>query len=363
MNNGINVVIIDTSAYVREQCDFLGLNSSILPSLFELLSSNGISLLSHPILVEEIKKHINCSAIIEKLDHAKTSLSKYKNVLSLIDISAEDSIKKIDSLRLANQMVDAFNGFYKETIVLSYPNPATVFAQYFSCIPPFSESGDKKHEFPDAFVIEALKQHLAVHPESSILIISDDSDWGKALVNVQHAFFADSIAQGIKILQSSENIVPIFSAVKNELKELICQCAECESYEISGFELIDDVEIDSIEVNEISDDVVPLKISESSILVRAYATLSISGRSTLLDESRSYWDNEDKKYVIAEYSDISFDNGAAEVECELSITFDPENPIDSASVESVNLNVKYNIEVDVDETDIVYSNHEQDPRD
>ena len=362
MNSGINVVIIDTSAYVREQCDFLGLNSSILPSLFELLSSKGISLLSHPILVEEIKKHINCSSIIERLDHAKASLSKYKNILNLIDISVEDSISKIDSLKLASQMVDAFERFYIEATVLSYPNPATVFAQYFSGSPPFTESRDKKHEFPDAFVIEAIRQFLAVHPESSILIISDDSDWVKAMINMQRAFLADSIVQGIKFLQSSENIVPIFDAVKYELGEQICQLAECESFEISGFELIDDVEIDSIEVDEISDDIVPLKISESSILVRAYATLIISGRGTVLDESHSYWDNEDMKYIIAEYNDISFNNGSAEVECELSVTFDPSDPIDSASIDSVKLNVKYNIQVNVDETIIVYSNHEQDPR-
>lgn len=84
MYNMIDAVIIDTSAFVAEQCDFIGLSSAILPSLFNLLEEREIDLLSHPILHEEIKKHISSSVLLEKLLNLKKAITKYKNVYLLL---------------------------------------------------------------------------------------------------------------------------------------------------------------------------------------------------------------------------------------------------------------------------------------
>lgn len=361
MYNMIDAVIIDTSAFVVEQCDFIGLSSAILPSLFSLLEERKIELLSHSILYEEVKKHIYSSVLLEKLSNLKTAITRYKNVLPLIDISADETINKIDSLGLEARMTNAFEGFYQRAITLPYPKAESIFEQYFSNQPPFSENGNKKSEFPDAFVIEAIKQYLSSHLTYSILVISDDSDWQKALAETPRISFAKSISQGMRILQSSESIMPIFDAIKTDLEKDILLNAECECYELNGFEPVDDdVEITSVKVKEISDDIIPLKISETSVLLRTYAKLKLSGNSTVLDESRSYWDKEDGCYMFVAYNDMSFDNGSAEVEVEVSITFDPEEPEDSASIESTKLNVQFNIEVDVDEDNIVYSDNAQD---
>lgn len=363
MYNMIDAVIIDTSAFVAEQCDFTGLSSAILPSLFNLLEEQKIQLLSHPVLHEEVKKHIINSVLLEKLSNLKTAITRYKNVLPLIDISAEETISKIDALELDKKILNAFETFYQRAFILPYPNPEDIFEQYFSNQPPFSESGDKKSEFPDAFVIASIKQYLSSHLTSSVLVISDDSDWKKALAEVPRIFFANSISQGMKILHSSENIIPIFTTIKNDLEKEVLFHAESECYELNNFESVDDdVEITSIEVQEISDDIIPLKISETSILLRTYARLKLSGNSTVLDELRSYWDKEDGQYLFVAYNDISFDNGLAEVEIEVNITFNPEEPEDSATIESTKLNVQFNIEVEVSEDDIVYTDHEQDSK-
>jgi len=361
MYNMIDAVIIDTSAFVTEQCDFMGLSSAMLPSLFNLLEEKKIVLLSHPILQEEIKKHTKNSALLEKLINLKKSIARYKAVLPLIQISADETVSKIESLELDSKMVSAFEGFYKNAKILPYPKPETIFTQYFAFQPPFSESGEKKSEFPDAFVIEAIKQYLLLHSTSSVLVISSDSDWAKALSEVSRASLADSISQGMQILQSSENVIPIFNAVKKDIEKEVLFHAECECYELNGFEEVeDDLEITSVKVEELSDDIIPLKISETSVLLRTYATLKLSGGATVLDDSRSYWDKEDGKYLFVAYNNISFNNGLAEVECEVEIKFDPEDFEDSAYVESVKLNVRYNIEVTVDEDDVVYADPEQD---
>lgn len=155
--------------------------------------------------------------------------------------------------------------------------------------------------------------------------------------------------------------MPIFAAIKSELEKEVLSSAACECYELNNFEWVDDdLEITSISVQEISDDVIPLKISETYVLFRTLATLKLSGNAVVLDESRSYWDKEDGQYMFVAYNDISFKNGSAEVDVEVAISFDHEDPEGSAFVESTKLNVQFNIEIDVNDDDVVYTDHEED---
>lgn len=59
MNDRIDAVLVDTSVYHKKQCDFEGITNSIIPMLLQLLRANNIKLLSHPILMREIKKDID----------------------------------------------------------------------------------------------------------------------------------------------------------------------------------------------------------------------------------------------------------------------------------------------------------------
>ena len=69
MERKISSVIIDTSAYYKAQCDFAGINNSIIPMFLRLLKANGIQLLTHPILEYEIRKHIKDSALVKILEY------------------------------------------------------------------------------------------------------------------------------------------------------------------------------------------------------------------------------------------------------------------------------------------------------
>ena len=63
MDRKIDAVMIDTSAYHKKQCDFEGITNSIIPMLLQLLEANDITLLTHPVLEKEIKKHIGESEL------------------------------------------------------------------------------------------------------------------------------------------------------------------------------------------------------------------------------------------------------------------------------------------------------------
>lgn len=69
-----DAVIVDTSAFCKEQLDFIGLQNAILPSFFEMLEEKRIVLLTHPILLEETKKHIAESEVITKLSNLKMAM-------------------------------------------------------------------------------------------------------------------------------------------------------------------------------------------------------------------------------------------------------------------------------------------------
>ncbi|MFQ8900715.1 MAG: hypothetical protein ACLR7D_01030 [Lachnospira eligens] len=89
---------------------------------------------------------------------------------------------------------------------------------------------------------------------------------------------------------------------------------------------------------KVEDSFVPLKISRDMILIKTIANVRVAGYGEIFDEDRSVWDNEDKEYFIIEYSDIDFDDGEAQIECEISIKFDFDNLEETARVDRFKFN-------------------------
>lgn len=345
-----DAVIVDTSVFCKEQLDFIGLQNEILPSFFQMLEEKGIVLLTHPILLEETRKHIAESEVINKLSNLKMAMKKYRNMLPLIGLSSENIERRIDELDLNRRLVSAFEKFYADAIVLPYPNAEIVFSQYFSCRPPFSATGDKKSEFPDAFVILAVKQYLFTHPDIRVLVLTNDSDWQKSFADTQRVVLADSIGTGIRMMQSSEDILPIFNEAIPEIETNLIDLLEMEAFNLIGFEVIDDVEITSIRIKSVSDRIVPLKISDDRLILRTTADIEVDGNAMIMDEDRSVWDSEEKGYIFTAYSNIFFENASAEIDFDVELSIDSEEGKHTLiEVENIKLDTTYyDIELDID---------------
>ena len=344
----IDAIIIDTSAFYNEQFDFIGAQDSILPSLFEVIKEKKITLISHPILRAEIKKHIADSEVISKLSHFKAAIKKYKSALELIGLSAEEITGRVDALNMQTKLTEAFEKIFEEANELPYPNAEDVFAQYFACEAPFAASGDKKSEFPDAFVLLAIKQYLKANPTKSMLILTDDGDWHNALSDTPRAILANSVGEGMRMIQDSEDILPIFKDVLPKIESALFSALECEAYELNGFEMEDDLEITAVRVKDISDLFIPLKITNDRVILRTTAEIEVDGNAIVMDEDRSIWDHEDRAYIFTAYSSVDFEKATAEVEFDVEISFDPENHLSFITLEEVKPNIRYNIEVDLD---------------
>ena len=92
MEKRITAVLIDTSAYHNRQCDFAGIMSEMIPTFLRLMETNHIPILSHPILDNEIRKHINESQIVERAGELCKTLRKNKAILASVDIAPLEMI-------------------------------------------------------------------------------------------------------------------------------------------------------------------------------------------------------------------------------------------------------------------------------
>lgn len=350
-NERITTVLVDTCAFRDANSDFIGIGSSLLPSFFSAINDKEILLLQHPILEREIEKHIEDSGLYKDYQNLISQLNKCKYVLQHANCFDENLFKRISKYDIKGKCFESYRDYYKDAVSLDYPNPEIIFEQYFSAKPPFSLTGKKKNEFPDAFVIEATKQYLEDHPNDILLAVSKDGDWENAFANNSEVIVCQSIDEALKKINGIESILSnnmlneVFRGVYEGILINAKDSLECECYELIDYEFIEDLEIDSIKVEYVDDCFTPLKISRDRVLLKSTLTIKVSGHGEIFDEDRSIWDSEDKEYIIQEFSDIEFSDGYAEVDCEIGIIFDFDNPENSAEIDSFKLISRGNISV------------------
>ena len=193
----VTLVLVDTCAFRDANSDFPGISKKLLPSFFSSIEEKGILLLSHPILENEIFKHIEDSGLYKNYQTLNNNLRKCSDTLKYLDCYDDSFISKLNNIDLREKLFESFKKHYKNSVQLQYGNPADIFSQYFNGEPPFSTTGDKKHEFPDAFVIDAAKKYLAEHPNDILLVVSKDGDWNSAFADMYNVVISDSLQDAI----------------------------------------------------------------------------------------------------------------------------------------------------------------------
>ncbi len=356
MDTKITAVIIDTSAYYKNQCDFIGLNKSIIPLFLNLIKRNSIALLTHPILEYEIRKHIMDSSILTSVQELLNRAKKCKTQLDLIGVSSEDLVSKILDLKLDNKLKEAFSAYYKEAINLPYVSADVVFEDYFRNLPPFSATGKKKSEFPDAFIIKGLVEYCENTPDAHVLAITDDSDWKQSLNKFKQNKQVNTLEEAMIELWSqlddkSEIFELLIDRIKDEIKDSISAAAEYEAYSIDSVLDAEDVEVSNISVVDFDEEIVPLEVNDDSALLQIQAILSVDGMSDYLDENRSMWDKEDKCYYFMAYTHLEFKNAVAIVDCEIRIKFPNDGSFSPVELENVKITNKYDISISLEDAD------------
>lgn len=384
----ITLVLIDTSAFVNANSDFLGIKSTLLPNFFAVLKNKGIGLLYSEILDKELEHNLYKSSIVNdfaELQKALKNNDKLFRYFNIVDIksndhsqsgvsenssgsvSSKDKIERLKSIDLREEIMKAYHTVYEGSVSLPYADPKAVFDKYFISAPPFAETGKKKSEFPDAFVIESAKVYLTRHVKDTLLVVSNDEDWNRSFDNTERAILCPSIKEAVKQINKTEKILSenqISTLLKINLKDLKTLLEEefnQSTYLLDGLSHDDDNEDLSVdefyEFNIVTDptEIDLLRITRNSIVIQTYATCLVDGSATVFDEDNSMWDSEDREYAYKSYDDVEFKHGKVESICEITISYDidkMDDPFNCSQVVSLYFPDNEDLEIELDEADV-----------
>lgn len=205
--NRITLILIDTCAFRDANSDFPGIVKSLLPSFFSTIDEKGIALLTHPVLENEIRKHIVDSSIFKDYQSLLTQLRKCTSTLKHYKLDDVLLSSKISELDIQTKLFESYQQYYQDAIHLDFGDPASVFELYFNSKAPFAMSGKKKAEFPDAFIFDATRKYLEKHPNEILLVISKDSDWTTAFNQIENIIICDSISNALTKISNIDSIL------------------------------------------------------------------------------------------------------------------------------------------------------------
>lgn len=357
MEKPITAVLIDTSAYHNRQCDFAGIMSAMIPTFLRLMETNHIPILSHPILDNEVRKHIKESQIVERAGNLCKTLRKNKAILASVGIGPEGILAHVSAEKIAESITEEYERFAKNFIMLPYVDAEEVFADYFNAKPPFAATGEKKAEFPDAFVLKGLLKYCAQNPDAQILVISNDTDWKKTLLDNPQVRLVDTLKDALSCMwpqlgDKAEFVWRIWSDKTPEIMVEIAAAAESEAFSIAGIYELEDIEISSIRTTSMVGNMTPLEITEDSVLVHTTVSLSVDGVAEYLDESRSVWDKEDGAYCFCAYSRMTFYDASAEAECEVRLGFPSDGSMKPVEIKEIRVTNKWDICIDASDAEV-----------
>lgn len=357
MKKRITAVLIDTSAYHNRQCDFSGIMSAMIPMFLRLMETNHIPILSHPILDNEVKKHIKDSQIVERAEKLCKTIQKNKAIMAFAGFGTKDILEELSAERVLNTLIIDYEEFAKCFAMLPYVDAQEVFADYFSAKPPFTAIGKKKSEFPDAFVLKGLLKYCTENPDAQVLVISNDTDWEKTLVDNAQIQMVNTLKDALvfmwpQLSDKTEFVWQIWSEKIPEIMVSIASAAESESFSIDGIYELEDIEITNIRATSMMGNMTPLEITKDSVLVHTTVSLAIDGTAEYLDESRSVWDKEDGAYYFVAYSRVTFQDASAEVECEVRLNFPADGSMKPIEIKEVRITNKWDIGIDISDAEV-----------
>ncbi|MCR9586563.1 PIN domain-containing protein [Vibrio alginolyticus] len=298
------LVFVDTSAYESKNFQF---GQHALGRLQELVEEERIHLLITDVTRKEIETHLK-----KKSEDAASKIKKLtKDAMFLRntpELDCHGIFTKLSSAEIYEvvhakflQLID--NGLV-ENVQVSSVDSSIVFDAYFKNLPPFNNES-KKHEFPDAFALEAVK-NLSSERRHSAYIVSSDSDMKSFCEQEENLLHLGSIDDLIDLVVRSDKAFEEPSKFADEVFELLeddIRNAALEALEEGDFiyehaEPFEDT-ISSVDINT-------LVISKKNLLdvsaewaeyeIEFDITAKVEYR--ISDYDRSPWDPEDKQYVF-----------------------------------------------------------------
>ena len=323
------IIFIDTSIYKQKNYQF---GQYSLATLQKLVAKGNLTLLITDITINEIKS--GCKQLAEEITSELKKVQKKTTFLRGVpQLCYNDFFKNLESDNLdiyailENKFNDLINNENCEKILANTANIDEVFNRYFNKQPPFGKN-KKKNEFPDAFILEAIKNSQYGKYLGPVYIVSADKD-----MQAYTAEFTDKLIYIDKIdniidavIRNDKNISKnlefvdaIFKLLEDKMKNTVEEYLKEGDFESialpRNFKPGDDVDYNSfIEFNFSDfDNDCQVDIKKIAIYHKNLIDLDFENDSARYevvfdclfemyysepDYGRSPWDPEDKTYVF-----------------------------------------------------------------
>jgi len=298
------LVFIDTSAYESKNYQF---NEHALGKLCDFLEYERLHLLITQITINEIKAHLllkseESARAIKKIQKDAMFL---RNAPTLACHGIFEKVKAEDIYKIALESFEKFlDKSSAEIVDIKNVDASSVFDKYFKSEPPFG-GANKKSEFPDAFVLEAVAK-VSKDRGHTLYVISDDGDMEKyanTLDNLIHLRRVDDLLD-LVVRKEDELKAPVKFAdsILEQLEEKLIESAkeiisssEFYSDEMDEFDgEIFQIDIESICINHKN----IISVTDENVEYEIDFKVVLKACSSVADYGRSPWDPEDKVYMF-----------------------------------------------------------------
>lgn len=332
-----NNIFIDTSVFYKENFSF---GKFKLGTIEKLCSDGVINLMLTDVTIQEIEK--NMSEMVEEAIRAHRRFTKDGKILRNIDgPMCVNKFKELSSEEIKNALLEKLATFTKlaaKIVPVDSATPSEVFKRYFEMRSPFG-SKNKKHEFPDAFILNALEKWCSEN-KAKLYIVAGDGDFKEYCRGLPNLIPISSLAEMLDVISKSNEYTynlfhKIFEQKIEEVSRLIKKEIE-DHWFILGDE---DGEVIEIEVKK-------LTLGEYYITSQAGNTFALSIDVDVIinaeveynDFSTATYDSEDKCYFFRDTVHTTLERELA-IEVSCKVEYDLKNE-DSFKVEEVRLEDK-----------------------
>ncbi|NEQ78670.1 MAG: DUF4935 domain-containing protein, partial [Okeania sp. SIO2C9] len=192
---------LDTSIFDAQG---LKLESGLLRQL-EQFQDNSTRLILSEVVREEVLSHLTMK-VKEAQKLIEKSLKQAKEHLRVEPQHLEDIKKLLCYERKAQEIAsERFSQFVKLTSLeiveaQDYVMVSDLIQRYFKAKPPFSETGKKKNEFPDAIALMSLER-WANKNQTKIIVVTSDQDWKNFCQDSESLVAIDDFAESLGLFQ------------------------------------------------------------------------------------------------------------------------------------------------------------------
>lgn len=169
----VEAVALDTQVFVATG---FGFNGKSFQALKKYLAEGRLRLVMTAITANEVKARIRHSVEEELIKHRtfiKGAWSLFNSSLPAV----QTAVTKLNAEVVAKDLCDQFDALLQETkaTILDCDDLSAgeVFEKYFAGAPPFATTENKKHEFPDAFAIQALTEYAGENGLAMFVVSGD----------------------------------------------------------------------------------------------------------------------------------------------------------------------------------------------